>query len=215
MKPREKLVLNGAEALSDEELLTILIGSGTSGLSARQIAAGLLEYVGGSLARLAVLTPAELGSVKGIGQATAVEIAACFEIARRAARESAGTCTVRTAQDVYRAMESEMRHLDHEEFWVLHLSSSGKILFKQRVSQGGLNSAAIDQRMIFRRAYALGTDALVLCHNHPSGSLSVSSDDLRATREIKKSCALLGFRLQDHVIFAPGDYTSLEERGLL
>lgn len=215
MKPREKLAIQGPETLSDEELLTILIGSGTGGLSARQIACGLLEYASGSLARLANMLPGELCAVKGIGQATAVEIAACFEMARRAARQSVEAETVRSAQDVYRAMESEMRHLDHEEFWVMHLSGAGKILAKQRVSQGGLSAAAVDQRMIFRRAYALGTDALVLCHNHPGGSWSVSPEDLRITREIKNACALLGFELRDHLIFVPGDYISLEERGLL
>ena len=216
MKPREKLALSGAETLSDEELLTILIGSGTGGLSARQIAGGLLDAASGSLARLAGMLPGELSAVKGIGQATAVEIAACFEIARRAARETGESCPmVRSAQDAYRAMESEMRHLDHEEFWALHLSTNGRILFKQRVSQGGLSAAAVDQRMIFRRAYAWGTDALILCHNHPAGSLAVSQQDLRITQEIKNACALLGFRLQDHLVFVPGDYISLEERGLL
>ena len=108
-----------------------------------------------------------------------------------------------------------MRHLDHEEFWALHLAPSGKILMRQRVSQGGFSAAAIDQRMIFRRAYALGSEAIILSHNHPSGSLSVSPQDIRATQEIHSACRLLGFRLADHVIFVPGGYISLAERGLL
>ena len=86
---------------------------------------------------------------------------------------------------------------------------------RQRVSQGGFSAAAIDQRMIFRRAYALGSEAIILCHNHPSGSLSVSPQDIRATQEIHSACRLLGFRLADHVIFVPGGYISLAERGLL
>ena len=215
MKPREKFVSCGPESLSDKELLAILIGSGTAGLSAHQIAAGLLDYTSGSLARIAAMSPGELCSVKGIGQATAIEIGACFEIARRAARETNESPVIRTAQDVFTALEPEMRHLDHEEFWVLHLAPSGKILMRQRVSQGGFSAAAIDQRMIFRRAYALGSEAIILCHNHPSGSLSVSPQDIRATQEIHSACRLLGFRLADHVIFVPGGYISLAERGLL
>ena len=212
MKPREKFVSCGPESLSDQELLAILI---TAGLSAHQIAAGLLDYTSGSLARIAAMSPGELCSVKGIGQATAIEIGACFEIARRAARETNESPVIRTAQDVFTALEPEMRHLDHEEFWVLHLAPSGKILMRQRVSQGGFSAAAIDQRMIFRRAYALGSEAIILCHNHPSGSLSVSPQDIRATQEIHSACRLLGFRLADHVIFVPGGYISLAERGLL
>lgn len=215
MKPREKLAFSGPESLSDEELLTIVIGSGTSGLSARQIAAGLLEYASGSLSRLAGMIPTELCTVKGVGQATAVEIAACFEIARRAGRESATAPLIKCPEDIFEAMRAEMTHLNHEEFWVLHLAASGKLLFKQKVSQGGLSGATVDQRMIFRRAYGLGTDSIILCHNHPSGSLSISQEDIRITQAIRNSCALLGFRLTDHLVIAGAEFTSMAERGLL
>lgn len=212
MKPREKMALCGAENLSDEELLTLLIGSGTSGLSAREIAAALLEYASGSLSRIASMPPAEMCTIKGLGQATALEIAAGFELSRRALREIHAAPYIKGPQDIFQALRAETAHLDHEEFWALYLSASGKLLARQRISQGGLSAAAIDQRIIFRRAYALSADAIALCHNHPSGSLSVSPADIEATRAIARSCALLGFRLTDHIVIAGDDYTPVDWR---
>ena len=118
-------------------------------------------------------------------------------------------------EDIFDAIRAEIAHLNHEEFWVLHLAASGKLLSKQKVSQGGLSGATVDQRMIFRRAYGLGTDSIILCHNHPSGSLSISQEDIRITQAIRNSCALLGFRLTDHLVIAGAEFTSMAERGLL
>lgn len=215
MKPREKLSSYGADVLSAEELLTIMIGSGTSGLSAQAIAHLLLEYAGGSLRRVSEMTPAELRSVKGIGQATAVSISAAFELARRAERESISSPFINSPEDIYNALKTDVAHLDHEEFWALHISSSGRLLSRQKVSQGGLSSASVDQRMIFRQCYALGSSSIALCHNHPSGSLAVSDKDVEITHVFEKSCRILGFSLMDHVIIARGTYVSLLQRGLL
>lgn len=161
------------------------------------------------------MSPGELCSVKGIGQATAIEIGACFEIARRAARETNEAPVIRTAQDVFTALEPEMRHLDHEEFWVLHLAPSGKILMRQRVSQGGFSAAAIDQRMIFRRHTPWAAKPSSCATTTPPARSPYRPRTSGATQEIHSACRLLGFRLADHVIFVPGGYISLAERGLL
>lgn len=108
------------------------------------------------------MTPAELRSVKGIGQATAVSISAAFELARRAERESISSPFINSPEDIYNALKTDVAHLNHEEFWALHISSSGRLLSRQKVSQGGLSSASVDQRMIFRQCYALGSSSIAL-----------------------------------------------------
>ncbi|MDD4819915.1 MAG: DNA repair protein RadC [Flavobacteriales bacterium] len=215
MLPREKYMSTDGENMTAVELLTIMIGSGMAGMSASQIAMSLLEEAGGSLLRVSQMTPYELCTVKGIGQAKAVEIAAAFTISRMAQKEEFKSLYIRTPDDIYNALKADIAHLSYEEFWVLYVGADSRLLGRLKVSQGGISGAEVDRRIIFRRAFALGASGVILAHNHPSGSLVVSDEDVRITQSLKNACKLLGFSLVDHVVVAVSGYVSFVQRGIL
>lgn len=213
--PREKYISGSGENMTAVELLTIMIGSGMAGMSASKIAQGLLDEADGSLRRISGMTPHELCAVKGIGQAKAVEIASAFTLARMAQKEEINRAFIRTPDDIYNAIRLDIAHLSHEEFWVLYVGADGRLLGRLKVSQGGISGAEVDRRIIFRRAFALGATGIVLCHNHPSGSLVVSDEDIRVTQSLGKACGILGFSLIDHVVVSALSYVSFAQRGIL
>lgn len=215
MLPREKFIISSGENMTALELLTIMIGSGMAGMSATKIAEMLLEESGGSLKRISEMTPHELCAVKGIGQAKAVEIASAFALSRMAQKEEVNSLYLRTPDDIYNAVRFDIAHLCYEEFWVLYLSADSRLLGKLKVSQGGICDAEVDRRIIFRRAFAFGATALVFCHNHPSGSLNISDEDVRITQSLSKACSILGFSLVDHVVVSRDGYVSFAQRGIL
>lgn len=213
-RPREKLMQRGEEALTNAELLAILIGSGSARKSAVMLMQEVLQACDGRLSNLSRMSIEELMTWNGIGAAKAITLKAAAEIGRRRALEKAQELEqIRTASDVYRLMHPKMQDLPHEEFWVLLLNNQSRVLKSVRMSSGGITQTAVDVRMILREALLAGATAIVACHNHPGGSLTPSNDDNNLTRRIGNACETLNIRLIDHVIVTDGNYYSYAENG--
>lgn len=218
-KPRERLIRRGANALSDAELIAILLGSGSIGETAldqakRILAAGKEEY-GSGLKILTESSVEELVRVRGLGPAKAARIKAAVEIGRRlGGGDEELLATVRSAVDVYRLVRSEMEYLDREHFCVLMLNARNQVLRKEVVAIGCLDSAIVHPREIFKNCIKRSAASVILVHNHPSGDPTPSAEDLEITRRLSEGGKLLGITVLDHVIIGKGRYSSLRESGL-
>lgn len=213
-RPREKMMAQGEEALTEAELLAILIGSGSAEKSAVKLMEEVLARCDGHLSQLSKMTVGELMEFKGIGEAKAITIKAAAEIGRRRAKEDISNLTqIRTAQDVYEIMHLQMRDLNHEEFWALLLNNQAKILRKVKMSTGGITQTAVDVRQIMKAAVLADATSLVVCHNHPGGTLTPSIDDRSLTTRIKQASETMNIKLIDHVIITDGNYYSFAENG--
>lgn len=212
----DKLAARGPASLDDTELLTLLLGDGTDRTSAFTLSERLLEHYGGSLARLGRETMPRLRMVEGAGQKRAARIIAATELGRRIlASQAAETTTLQTSDDVIRLFRPELETLEYEECWAVYLSSSNRIIERQRVSQGGVQSTIIDHRLIIKRALELLATQLILVHNHPSGSAQASEQDRMLTAKIADAAALFDIRLLDHVIISRSDSFSFRSSGLI
>ncbi len=214
-RPREKLILKGKQALSDAELLAILIGSGTRTKSAVDIARDLLDSCKQDIATLARLSVKELCKVPGIGPARAVNIVAGLELAARKRRSEGQVEKIAGSQDVFRLMESRLSDINHEEFWVLYLNRANKVIEEKQISRGGISGTVADPRIILRYGLELKASGLILCHNHPSGNLKASEADLRLTRKIKEGALLMDMQVLDHLIVVSDAYLSFADEGIL
>lgn len=216
-RPREKMLGKGRQALSDAELLAIIIGSGTRHESALDLSRRLLHNCGGSLDMLARMTVADLCGFAGIGEARAVSIVAALEIGRRRKNlpESSEEILIRTSQDSYRLILPELADLDHEEFWIILLTRSNRFMRKELLSKGGMNATIVDPRLMFRSAILQGACGIVLCHNHPSGSVRPSESDIRLTRRLKEAGVFLEITVLDHIIVGTNTYFSFADDGIL
>ncbi len=217
-RPREKLVSRGASALSDAELVAVLLGTGTTGYSAVEVAQNLLDAVGGSLVELGRKGPAELQGFHGVGLAKGVGIAAALELGRRRkAEELPKPQYIGGSADVVTLLQPLLADLTHEEVWALLLTKSKRIIEKFRVSQGSVDGSVIDPRIIIRRALERGATGIVVAHNHPSGRPSPDELDLQNTRKLKTAAAYFDMRLLDHIILtdSPDLSFSFAENGLL
>ncbi|MCK9407530.1 MAG: DNA repair protein RadC [Bacteriovoracaceae bacterium] len=216
-RPREKLVKHGASSLSDAELLAILINIGTKNTSAVEVAKRLLrEY--SSLKRIASLFVADLKQTKhkGIGTAKAVTIVAACEIARRiAAKENDTNAPIRSPEDIQQRYGPELRDLKQEQFMVVCLSSANKIIRDRIITKGLLNSSLTHPREVFREAILENAASVILLHNHPSGNLEPSREDIAVTKQIVEAGKIIGISVHDHIIIAGDGYTSMMERGLM
>jgi DNA repair protein RadC len=215
-RPREKLLAKGISSLSDAELIAIIIGSGTREESAVELSKKILSTVKSNLNELGKLSVNELQKFKGIGEAKAIGITAALELGRR--RKSAEVTErskITSSQDVYELFHSILADLSHEEFWVLFLNRSNKILDKQKISQGGISGTVTDIRIILKFAIEKSASSVVLCHNHPSGNNKPSDADIAITQKIKDSGELMEISLLDHVIVTDGAYYSFADEGLL
>jgi len=214
-RPRERLLADGAAALSTGELLTVLLGTGTVGRPAPAVASQLLDAAGG-LRRLASRTPGELSGVAGIGAARAARVLAGSGRGRRSLAEPLlRGATFRGSAEVFRHYHPMMRDLRMEQFRVLLLDGKHRVLREDLVSQGTLTSSPVHPREVFSSAIRHGAAAAILVHNHPSGDPSPSCDDLEITRRLVSVGELVGIRVLDHVIIGDGTYTSLADRGLM
>jgi DNA repair protein RadC len=214
-RPREKLLKHGPAALSDAELLTIIIRTGTGKFSALDLARGLLQE-GKNLRGVAGKSAAELMRMKGIGQAKAVELLAAFEIGRRLeARGHEERTIVRSPEDVARVMIPRMRDLTSEEFYVLVLDAQNGLKEEVRLTAGTLNASLVHPREVFKVAIDHRAAAIVVVHNHPSGNLEPSREDIEITRQLVESGKTIGIPLHDHLIVSGSGYTSLAERGII
>ena len=213
-RPREKMARLGPEALSNAELLAILIGSGSTKESAVDLMKRVLNDCGNNLNTLGKKTIRDLCSYNGIGEAKAITILAACELGkRRQAEQPEERPRLETATRVYNHMHPVMQDLDVEEFWVLLLNQNYRLIKKVRIARGGITETTVDVRIIIREAVLVNTTILVACHNHPSGSLRPSRADDNLTRTIRQACELMRIHFMDHVIITDGNYYSYHESG--
>lgn len=213
-RPREKMMMQGPSALSNAELLAILIGSGSKNESAVELMRKVLNNYHNSLNELGKTSIEELCKFKGIGTAKAVTLLAASELGKRRKEEGPGERTqIRSAQDVYQLLYPLMCDLPIEECWVLLLNQASKVIDKVKIGQGGLASTQVDIRCILREALLKRAVALILCHNHPSGNIRPSKEDDRLTETLQQAAKLLNIRLLDHVVVTDGNYYSYADEG--
>lgn len=215
-RPREKLYQKGTSSLSDAELLAILIGSGTRNRSAVDLGRELLSTVNNNLNALGKLTIADLTKINGIGNARAVTIAAALEIGRRRKlAEVPEMPQIKCSKDVFDLLSPVLSDLPHEEFWILFLNRSNKVINRMKLSQGGISGTVTDVRMVMKRAIEYLASGIIVCHNHPSGNLNPSESDTRITQKIKEAGNIMDIQLLDHLIISEKEYYSFADNGLL
>jgi DNA repair protein RadC len=215
-KPREKLIQKGRSVLSDAELLAILIGSGNRDESAVALSKRILASTNNNLNELGKLTIKQLMRFKGIGQAKAVTIAAALEIGRR--RRDGTTqkiAKINSSKDVFEILQPILGELPHEEFWIIYLNNSNKILHKEQLSKGGITGTLVDVRLVLKQALEFGAVGLVLAHNHPSSTLKPSNADKQITAKLKTAAEALDIKVLDHLIITEKAYFSFADQQLL
>ena len=215
-RPREKLLAKGKTSLSDAELIAILIGSGNRQESAVALSKRILQSVSGNINELAKLSVEKLIKFKGIGDAKAIAIITAGEIGKRRQLEIAlEKPQITSSKDVFNLMQPVIGDLEHEEFWVLFLNNSNKVLAKSQISKGGLTATIVDVRLLFKRALELASVGIIVCHNHPSGKLQPSTADKQLTQKIKEAGCTLDIKLLDHLIITEKVYFSFADDGVL
>jgi DNA repair protein RadC len=214
-RPREKLMLKGKNALSDAELIAILIGSGSRKESAVALSKRILASVD-TLNSLGKMSLGQLTNFKGIGEAKAIAIIAALELGRRRRAEDAVELTkITSSKIVFEIMQPIIGELPHEEFWVLFLNNSNKVILKSQLSKGGISGTIVDVRLVFKVALENGATGLILCHNHPSGGLIPSDADKQITKKIKQAGDSLDVKVLDHLIITETKYYSFADEGIL
>ncbi|MGN0283852.1 MAG: DNA repair protein RadC [Segatella copri] len=212
--PREKLERLGAEALSNAELLAILIGSGSTKESAVDLMKRVMSDCNNNLNTLGKLTITDLMKYNGVGPAKAITILAACELGkRRQAEKPEERVKLDSALAIYKEMHPVMQDLDVEEGWVLLMNQNFKLIKKMCISRGGLTETAIDVRVIIKQAIMSNATVIALCHNHPSGGLRPSGADDSLTNKVKDACNLMRLFFLDHVIITDGGYYSYSEEG--
>lgn len=214
-KPREKLMLKGKSALSDAELIAILIGSGSRSESAVDLSKRILASVDNNLNALGKLSISQLMTFKGIGEAKAISIIAALELGRRRRSEDAVELKkVTSSKVIFEIMQPIIGELPHEEFWIIYMNNSNKVISKSQLSKGGITGTLVDVRIVFKTALEMGATALILCHNHPSGTLVPSDADKQITRKLKLAGESLEIKVLDHLIITEASYFSFADEGI-
>ena len=213
-RPREKMMLHGASALSNAELLAILIGSGNNEESAVELMRKILADYHNSLSELGKASVDDLCRYKGIGSAKAISILAASELGKRRKEEKAEERkTILSSKDVYECLYPLMCDLLTEECWVLLLNQASKVIDEVKISAGGLTATAVDVRCILREALLKRASAIALCHNHPSGNIRPSREDDVLTRQVEQATQCMNIRFVDHVILTDGAFYSYADEG--
>jgi DNA repair protein RadC len=215
-RPREKLLLKGKSALTDAELIAILLGTGTARQSAVDLAKSLLHAVNYNLDELARLSVSDLTRIKGIGLAKAITIVSALELGRRR-REilQSERPRITCSAEAYDLIKSDLMDRPQEEFWVILLNRAGHLIGKHKISMGGLHGTVADPKIIFKMALDAQASTLIVAHNHPSGNLKPSQQDKDLTGKLKEGCKLLDIQFADHLIVAGKSYFSFADEGLL
>jgi DNA repair protein RadC len=214
-KPREKLMLKGKSVLSDAELIAILIGSGSRNESAVDLSKRILASVDHNLNALGKVSLSQLMQFKGIGEAKAISIIAALELGRRRrAEEIVELKKVTSSKIIFEIMQPIIGELPHEEFWIIYLNNSNKVISKSQLSKGGITGTLVDVRLVFKTALELGATGLILCHNHPSGALIPSDADKQITRKLKLAGDSLEIKVLDHLIVTESSYYSFVDEGI-
>jgi DNA repair protein RadC len=215
-RPREKLSGQGRRALTDAELIAILIGSGSRDESAVELSKRILHHYDNDLDKLGKAGISELSQFKGIGEAKAISIIAALEIGRRRGdTEIKVLDEVKSSRDGYNIMRRHLMDLNHEEFWIMLIGRSSKVLAKELVSKGGLSGTVADPKIIFHMALQHQASAIIMVHNHPSGNLKPSREDLVLTKKIADAGRMLDINVLDHLIITDSGYFSFGDEGLL
>ena len=216
-RPREKMLSKGVRALSSAELLAIIIGSGNKKLTAVDLSKLILNDVGNSLNALGRKSIEELtANYNGIGEAKAISILACMELGRRRESEVGLKLTqIVGSSSVVEIFQPLLSDLPHEEFWVLYLNRANKIIGRENISKGGVSGTVVDTKIIFKSALEKLASAIILCHNHPSGSLHPSSPDISITKKCFEAGKVLGIDVLDHVIVANTGSYSFADQGMM
>ena len=215
-QPREKLRDKGKTVLSDAELLAILIGSGSREESAVDLCKRILASVDNNLNALGKLSIKQLMSFKGIGEAKAISIVGALELGRRRRLEDAITLDkITSSKAVFETMQPLLGELPHEEFWILYLNNSNKIIKKNQLSKGGITGTLVDVRIVLKNALEYGATSLILCHNHPSGTLKPSQADKDITQKLKHAAQSIDIKVLDHLIITEQAYFSFADEEIL
>lgn len=215
-RPREKLLIKGKGALSDAELLAILIASGNRHESAVELSKRILQSLGNNLNRLAKLSVNDLIKFKGIGEAKAISIIASLELGRR--RRTADVlekAKIGGSKDAFQILQLKLEDLPHEEFWVMLLNRANKVIDTKLVGRGGVSSTVVDSKVIFSFALESLASGIILAHNHPSGNLKPSNSDIRLTKKIVDAGKIMEVPVLDHIIVGDNDYFSFADEGLI
>lgn len=215
-RPREKMMLKGAEALSDAELLAILIGSGNTEESAVSLMQRVLSTCGNDLNQLGKWEVQDFSSFKGFGPAKSITIMAALELGkRRRLQERPERAVIRSSRDIHDIFYPLLCDLAQEEFWVLLMNQAACVIDKARISRGGIDQTTADVRSILREALLQRATQIALIHNHPSGNPRPSPEDQRLTELVRKASQTMNIRLTDHVIITDWKYYSFTDEGLL
>lgn len=211
-RPREKMLLRGASALTDAELLAILLNTGSGTDSALDLAKKILERAGNSLRSVSNFSLNKFTDIKGIGPAKAVTLMAAFEAGRRSLLPGRDSDTVITdARSVVNLMAPFLVHLDHEECWVIYLNRSNRVIARERLSSGGVSSTTFDVKLVVKRAVETLASSIILIHNHPGGKAAPGESDRKQTELLRKAAQVLDIMLLDHIIVAGNKYFSFSE----
>ncbi len=215
-QPREKLLYKGKNTLSDAELVAILIGSGNREESAVALSKRILASVDNNLAELGKLSIKELMGFKGIGEAKAIIITAALELGRRRRSEDAlQKSKITSSGSVFELMQPIIGELQHEEFWIIYLNNSNKVIQKKQLSKGGITGTLVDVRLVLKNALQVGATGLILAHNHPSGTIKPSEADKQITQKLKIAAQSLDIKVLDHLIITEKAYFSFADETLL
>lgn len=215
-RPREKFLLKGKNALSDAELLAIIMGSGSRNESAVELARRILSSADNSWHQLSLLTIAELIKFKGVGEAKAISIATALEIGRRkSSQDVPEKLQISSSADAFKILHPFLSDLRTEEFWAVFLNQNNRIITKSRLSSGGINQSVVDVRILFKSALEHCATGIIVAHNHPSGNQKPSPEDLKITKQISEGAKLLNIQLLDHLIITQNSYLSFADENLL
>lgn len=215
-RPREKLLKKGVQSLSDAEIIALLIGSGTKNESAVELSKKVLKSANNNLNELGKLATTDLTKMKGIGEAKAITIQAALELGRRRKiSDILNKKKITQSKDVFELFQPIIGDLPHEEFWILLLNRSNKIIEKIKVSQGGVAGTVIDVKIILKQALERLASSIILCHNHPSGNKNPSKADDTITHKLKNGSEFMDIQVLDHIIIADTEYFSYADEGKL
>jgi DNA repair protein RadC len=215
-RPREKLVMNGRQSLSDAELIAIILGSGNKRETSIQLAQRMLAENGNNINAIAKLSLGDLRKYSGVGEAKAVNIAAAFELGRRRNQGDAiERVAVSSSEAAYKVLQRRLSDLPHEEFWILILNRANQVVREECISKGGLASTVVDARIICKAAIENNASGIILSHNHPSGRVQPSIEDKNITLKLKEALRIFDISLHDHIIVGDQQYFSFNDEGLL
>lgn len=215
-RPREKLLDKGRSVLTNAELVAILIGSGNTRENAVDLSRRILNTVGNNLHELGRCSVTQLMKFKGIGKAKAITIAAALELGRRRrAEEASERADIASSESVFELMQPVIGELPHEEFWIIYMNNSNKVIQTFQLSKGGITGTLVDIRLVLKNALEFGATAIILVHNHPSGALQPSRSDKQITQKLKTASESLDIRILDHIIVTEKTYFSFADKGLL